>query len=117
MVSDSDGCLSIVYVGNSTAQTTHTWKAHGFEAWIAAFNYNNTNVIYSGTLDSFVGLILEVVAWSGIKEEKSSDIIYIHIYYICIYYIYTYIYIYVYTYMYIYIVFIYICIYIYIYSR
>ena len=58
VASDSDGCLSLVDVGRSTAQVTHTWKAHEFEAWIAAFNYSNTNIIYSG-------MVWLVIRWFG----------------------------------------------------
>jgi len=48
IVSGSSGCLTLVELTDTGLIPANQWKAHDFEAWIAAFNYYNTNVIYSG---------------------------------------------------------------------
>lgn len=47
VVSDSTGFVSIIEVEDSLRKSC-SWKAHDFEAWIAAFDYWDTNVIYTG---------------------------------------------------------------------
>ncbi|KAJ8897682.1 hypothetical protein PR048_003032 [Dryococelus australis] len=49
VVSDSRGRITVLTVTRTEIVTKHTWKAHEFEAWIAAFDYWSTNIIYSGT--------------------------------------------------------------------
>jgi len=46
--SDSQGMISLVDVNTYDLTVASQWKAHDFEAWIAAFNYWNTNIIYTG---------------------------------------------------------------------
>ncbi|XP_072932257.1 diphthine methyltransferase isoform X1 [Epargyreus clarus] len=48
IVSDSSGSVSLWKLVGDALQKIDTWKAHGFEAWVAAFNYWNTNIFYSG---------------------------------------------------------------------
>ncbi|XP_028628694.1 diphthine methyltransferase [Grammomys surdaster] len=48
--SDSKGQLHLLMVNEGTAelQLVASWPAHHFEAWIAAFNYWQTELVYSG---------------------------------------------------------------------
>ncbi|CAH0398057.1 unnamed protein product [Chilo suppressalis] len=48
VVSDSSGSVTILTVTENGMKKTNTWKSHNFESWIAAFNYWNTEVFYSG---------------------------------------------------------------------
>ncbi|CAK1546954.1 unnamed protein product [Leptosia nina] len=47
VVSDSTGNVTVWRVDDSLERIAE-WKAHDFEAWIAAFNYWNPDVFYSG---------------------------------------------------------------------
>lgn len=49
VVSDSSGTISLWSIGNNKLTKIGVWNAHGFEAWIAAFNYWHPNIFYSGT--------------------------------------------------------------------
>ena len=40
--------ISVISYDTSEMTMLHQWKAHNFEAWIAAFNYWDDNLIYSG---------------------------------------------------------------------
>ena len=48
VVSRSDGQLSNIALSPTGWDTLASWPAHDFEAWIAAWNYYDENVIYSG---------------------------------------------------------------------
>ncbi|XP_006863836.1 PREDICTED: diphthamide biosynthesis protein 7 [Chrysochloris asiatica] len=54
--SDSQGQLHLLTVNEASLglQLVDTWQAHRFEAWIAAFNYWQTEVIYSGGDDGLL---------------------------------------------------------------
>lgn len=46
--SDSTGSLSVLTLGEASLSVISQWKAHEFEAWISAFSYWDTQLIYSG---------------------------------------------------------------------
>ncbi|XP_041094458.1 diphthine methyltransferase isoform X2 [Polyodon spathula] len=48
--SDSKGCISLLSLSGSAASLhlLSQWKGHEFEAWIAAFDHWNSDVLYSG---------------------------------------------------------------------
>ena len=58
VVSGSSGCLTLVELTDTGLIPSNQWKAHDFEAWIAAFNYFSTNIIYSGTVNSISYFLL-----------------------------------------------------------
>lgn len=48
VASSSDGKLSTWQLTDSGLENLSRWKAHDFEAWISAFDYWDTNLVYSG---------------------------------------------------------------------
>ncbi|XP_032021689.1 diphthine methyltransferase [Hylobates moloch] len=52
--SDSTGQLHLLMVNETgpRLQKVASWQAHQFEAWIAAFNYWHTEIVYSGQYSS-----------------------------------------------------------------
>lgn len=46
--SDSAGCVNVLSMSEGTLMPFSQWKAHDFEAWISAFSYWDTQLIYSG---------------------------------------------------------------------
>lgn len=46
--SDSKGQLHLLQVEDAGLRAAATWQAHRFEAWVAAFNYWQTEIVYSG---------------------------------------------------------------------
>ncbi|XP_076640999.1 diphthine methyltransferase isoform X2 [Halictus rubicundus] len=48
VVSDSKGSLTLFKINENELICINSWPAHKFEAWITAFDYWDTNVIYSG---------------------------------------------------------------------
>ena len=48
VASRSDGHLSIVRPRQSEFIIANEWPAHDFEPWVTAWDYWDTNVIYSG---------------------------------------------------------------------
>jgi diphthamide biosynthesis protein 7 len=49
VVSRSDGRIDLLsWMDGGRLTTEHSWLAHGFEAWIAAFDYHHPTTIFSG---------------------------------------------------------------------
>lgn len=46
--SDSTGGISVLTMGEASLAKLSQWKAHDFEAWISAFSYWDTQLLYSG---------------------------------------------------------------------
>ncbi|XP_029294636.1 diphthine methyltransferase isoform X3 [Cottoperca gobio] len=46
--SDSAGCVSVLSLAEGALVALSQWKAHDFEAWISAFSYWDTQLVYSG---------------------------------------------------------------------
>ncbi|XP_055018103.1 diphthine methyltransferase isoform X2 [Boleophthalmus pectinirostris] len=46
--SDSAGCISVASLEEGAVTIQSQWKAHDFEAWISAFSYWDTQLIYTG---------------------------------------------------------------------
>ncbi|XP_061529186.1 diphthine methyltransferase isoform X2 [Phycodurus eques] len=46
--SDSAGHVSVLSLDEGALMTLSQWKAHDFEAWISAFSYWDTQLVYSG---------------------------------------------------------------------
>ncbi|XP_047446825.1 diphthine methyltransferase isoform X2 [Mugil cephalus] len=46
--SDSAGCVSVLSLAEGALMALSQWKAHDFEAWISAFSYWDTQLVYSG---------------------------------------------------------------------
>ncbi|KAK5870481.1 hypothetical protein PBY51_003423 [Eleginops maclovinus] len=46
--SDSAGCVSVLSLAEGALVSLSQWKAHDFEAWISAFSYWDTQLVYSG---------------------------------------------------------------------
>jgi hypothetical protein len=49
VVSQSDGSLSLLRSRDGIMTVVENWHAHDYEPWISAWNYWDTNVIFSGT--------------------------------------------------------------------
>jgi diphthine methyl ester acylhydrolase len=49
VVSMSNGFIALLRSSESAGLTlTDTWRAHEFEPWVAAWNYWDTNILYTG---------------------------------------------------------------------
>ncbi|KAJ3187036.1 Diphthine methyltransferase [Gaertneriomyces sp. JEL0708] len=51
VISESDGNVALLSVANGSLTKKTEWHAHGFEAWIAAFDYWRTSTVYTGADD------------------------------------------------------------------
>jgi len=65
VVSGSSGCLTLVELTDTGLIPSSQWKAHDFEAWIAAFNYFSTNIIYSGKVNFLLLFLAFVMMGEG----------------------------------------------------
>lgn len=52
--SDSKGQLHLLEVTEARLQEVAAWPAHRFEAWVAAFDYWQTEIVYSGGDDGLL---------------------------------------------------------------
>ncbi|KAG5722506.1 WD repeat-containing protein 85 [Termitomyces sp. T112] len=68
VVSLSNGSLCLLSSSETGLSLVNSWHAHDFEPWVAAWNYWNTNVIYSGGDD------LKLRVWD-IRQGFSQSIL------------------------------------------
>ena len=68
-MSQSDGSLSLIRLQDGIMTIVENWHAHDYEPWIAAWNYWDTNVLFSGNLSSSLttssGLHIEMILFAG----------------------------------------------------
>lgn len=48
VLSNSDGSISVVNLGQSQPEISASWQAHDFEAWVVAYDAWQAHVVYSG---------------------------------------------------------------------
>ena len=48
IVSLSNGSLSLLRPDSTGLSVAESWHAHDYEPWIAAYDYWNPNIVYSG---------------------------------------------------------------------
>ncbi|XP_028027962.1 diphthine methyltransferase isoform X1 [Bombyx mandarina] len=73
VVSDSSGCVTILTVNGNGIEKRLSWRAHGFEAWIGAFNYWDTNLLYSGGDDCLLKCFDVRVQDGPVAVNKSHE--------------------------------------------
>ena len=59
IVSSSDGYLSMITSIDGTFVTDMSWLAHDYEAWTSAWDTWDANVVYSGTMQGLIVLVLD----------------------------------------------------------
>lgn len=69
VVSDSKGSVSLFEINENKINKMNSWTTHEFEAWIAAFDYWDTNVIYSGTKRSILNHLRMIIYFITIKSN------------------------------------------------
>lgn len=62
--------MCIVSKGETEYEVSDEWHAHDFEPWIAAWNYWDTNVMYSGT-SMHPSAYTRLSDWLIIQEEMT----------------------------------------------
>ena len=80
VVSDSKGFVSLLEINESELSKVDSWPAHEFEAWIAAFDCWDTNVIYTGGDDcKFYRFDTRVGATStGVSKAHGAGVTSVH---------------------------------------
>ncbi|XP_028174453.1 diphthine methyltransferase [Ostrinia furnacalis] len=73
VVSDSEGAVTVLQIGDDGLKKVGTWATHGFEAWTAAFNYWNPDVFYSGGDDTLFKCYDIRVSDAAVATNKSHE--------------------------------------------
>lgn len=66
--SDSAGCVSVLSLAEGTLTALSQWKAHDFEAWISAFSYWDTQLVYSGNTPLNYNLSDVLMSTAGLSQ-------------------------------------------------
>ena len=67
VTSDSSGGAAVYRVGTDGLEQVRSWKAHDFEAWIAAFNHWDHNIVFTGELGGKKNA-LAVYSWVSLNQ-------------------------------------------------